>query len=300
LDLKTTPAGLLSATTAKSEEQSAQILVTLAKSLAAIGGVGPGAGLPNKGLSDIFLGISVKESASYIDCGNGMQRPATAKLAPFKFEYIFDPTAKTVKRAIVENGKVVERDLSLSPWAYVESSLCALGADYIFSWQSLGPEVKPEKSDKETDADRWAGLFYRRLLPYKLDIYKGNRVLGGVDLKSLNHLNTVHLELPNASPPELLKCTGTAFAKRDFDTEFKDGLLISHKEERPSEALSIVAIPYDIIKAAISVPADIIPLKVDYRNKETTLIETQTKLLQAQKAYQDALKEKSGGGTPTQ
>jgi hypothetical protein len=309
LNLKTTSAGLLSTTTAKSEEQSAQILVTLAKSIAAAGGLGPSgtgsfalAKLGNSLEKSLTAKGSTEDPASYIACGNGMQRLETDEPDPFTFEYIFDPTAETVTQAIIDCHGVVKQ-ITLSPWKYIESSLCALGADYIFSWQSIGPEVKPKKSDKEANAEGWAGLFYRRLLPYRLDVYKGNRVFDKKTVwerESFTLLKTVHIELPNASPPELLKFTGTAFAKRDFDTEFNDGLLISHKEERPSEALSIVAIPYDIIKAAISVPADIISLKVNYSNQETTLVETQTRLLQAQKAYQDALKEKSGGGTPTQ
>lgn len=315
LDIKTTAAGLLSTTTAKSEEQSAQILVNLAKSIAAAGGVGPG--LAPVG---IMRGYKVSPAkAADIDCGCGMKRSTTAKPAPFKFEYVFDPTADKVTPPIIETSTVVKTDnvtpaigeestvvkkeLSPSPWEYVESSLCALGADYHFVWQSVGPAVKSEESAKETNAEGWAGLFYRRLLPYRLDVYKGIRIGGTHETakwESLSHLKTVPLELPNSSPPELLPLMGTAFARRDFDTEFQNGLLLSHKEERPSEAMSIVAIPYDIIKAIIAVPAEIISLKVNYSSNEKELVEMQTKLLQAQKAYQDALKEKIGGDTPTQ
>lgn len=309
LNLKTTAAGLLSTTTAKSEEQSAQILVSLAQSLAATGVVGPGVA---GSFATVRGGAAVRSTElaklaekyiakQYIDCGHGMKRLATTEPAPFKFEYVFDPTAETVMQAIAGDGKVTM--VQLPPWQYVESSLCALGADYSFLWQSIGPAVKSEEPDKETSAEGWAGLFYRRLLPYRLDIYKGDRVLDKnkqTAWESFSPLKTVQLELPNSSPPELLVLMGTAFAARDFDTEFQDGLLISHKEGRPSEALSVVAIPYDIVKAIVSVPAGIISLKVDYSSKETALVEAQTKLLQAQKAYQDALKEKNRDSTPAQ
>lgn len=302
LNLKTTAAGLLSTTAATAEDQSAQILVTLAKSLAAAGGVVPS--IPPVGImksGKVRRPELPARAAEYIDCGSGMRRLATAEPAPFTFEYVFDPTAETVEEAIAKEGKVTR--VTLPPWQYVESSLCALGADYSFAWQSIGPTAKSEEPAKEANADGWAGLFYRRLLPYRLDVYKGNRVPVENELatwESFSHLKTVQLELPNSSPPELLTLMGTAFARRVFDTEFQEGLLIAHTEERPSEALSVVSIPYDIAKSIVSIPAEIISLKIDYSSKETALVEAQTKLFQAQKAYQDALKEKNGSVTPTQ
>lgn len=279
LELKTTTAGLLSSSAAKSEDQTAQILVSLAQSVAAVAGPVPIGPITTKGSMVRPFGAIAEPPVIEqppLDCGNGFKRPAAAELKPFKFEYVFDPT-RNVIQAVSIKDKLSAVDLS--PWAYLQSSLCALGADYLFDWQSMGPNVASD-IPAEKDNKLWEGLFYRRQLPYRLDVYK----ITTAEQKSSPILSkSLYFELPNASPPELLKIKGSLFASREFGAEFTDGLLVANKEVKPSEALAVVALPYDITKALISVPAEIIQLKVNYSSKAQSLVDAQIK-------YQDTLK----------
>lgn len=278
LELKTTTAGLLSSSAAKSEDQTAQILVSLAQTVAAVAGPVPIGPITTMGLGwplGVIAEPPVVEQPP-LDCGNGFKRSAAAELKPFKFEYVFDPTRNVIQAVSIKDKL---SPVELSPWAYLQSSLCALGADYLFDWKSMGPNVASD-IPAEKDNKLWEGLFYRRQLPYRLDVYK----ITTAEQKSSPILSkSLYFELPNASPPELLKIKGSLFASREFGAEFTDGLLVANKEVKPSEALAVVALPYDITKALISVPAEIIQLKVDYSSKAQSLVDAQIK-------YQDTLK----------
>lgn len=289
LDLKTNAAGLISNVTAKAEDKTADILVTLAQSIAARGTGGAQARVP---MNFEPLGSVPKGE---ISCEGRFKRLKDYALRPFKFELIFDPTLnkyieKTPRRS---NGST---ETSLSPWEYISASLCAKGADYVFDWQPLGvPMVlaaqgKGDAPDQgDANDNKSDGIFYRRLLPYRLNIYTGIRNDNG-EVESLISTKALAFDLPNGSHPELLKLKAGFFVTTDFLTEFQDGVLVSHKEERPSEALAIVKIPYDIVKALISIPAEILSLKVNYSTKEAALIDARTAVLKSQKALDDAEK----------
>jgi len=333
LDLKTNTAGLLTNSTAKAEDQSAQILVSLAQSIAARGG---GAiDLANRYFEGRFssnvLGAKfiyqatdpiqndtkderdrlLKSSAPTIDCGNGLSRPESLELTPFRLDLIFDPTEDRYSFVSLQRGKAVQ--VESTPWSYLESALCAQGADYAFRWN--GPEFTNEgtepQASQESKNGKWPGLFYRRNLLHSLIAYKGQRFRDvafvppatfGADGKpgailsgrvitswgSLTPLRSMTFDLPNSSPTELLKVTSGAFSTTEHVTEFQDGVLVAHKEERPSELLSVAKIPYDVAKALIKIPAEILSLKVDYSSKEAALIDAQTAILAAKKALKEA------------
>lgn len=309
IEIKTTPAGLLSTNNVKASEQSAQILISLAQSLSAAAAAGtiPGysfglsgwSHVPGSGSSsphrDSLIKMNVPADTA-IDCGNGMTRRALDAPAPFRFEYVFNPTVESVTQTIAKNGQLSTEQLN--PWAYLESALCALGADYRFEWQPLNTRVAAiSPPELDNDSESWSGLLYRRALPYRMNLYRGERQVTPSDLqtvwKSFAPIKTLQFELPNESPPELLDINGGSFSMRTFGSEFTDGMLVAHAEERPSEALQIVSIPYQVIKAAISIPAEIISLKVDFSSKEAALVDAQAKLIQSEKALAEASKPNS-------
>lgn len=79
------------------------------------------------------------------------------------------------------------------------------------------------------------------------------------------------------------------FVEKTTTIDFEGGLLKQVDITKPSEALEIVSLPVEILKAIVAIPAELIQLKIDTTNKEKTLldaqsshIETQLKLLEAQ------------------
>jgi hypothetical protein len=73
----------------------------------------------------------------------------------------------------------------------------------------------------------------------------------------------------------------SAFVKTVNDVQFTDGAIVNWTAERPSEFLEIVRLPVKIATAVISVPAQLISLKVDYSTKDKSLIEAQRQQIKA-------------------
>lgn len=299
--IKTTDAGLLSTSTGSSDDQSAQIIVALAQSLVA-SGVGGATRIGSSSTSILSSRTSSDGKGSadaIVNCGDGVTRKQSEPAKPFRFEYTFDPSSIGVNRRKITNLGIVESG-NVNPWQYIESVLCGKGADYSFEWKALLANVSAmEPKSKKNNSKEFGGLFYRRTLPYRLEIYSGERksispLQGGngvsekLEWLSFYPIKALSFELPNESPPELLQISGGAFSAVDYDTEFSNGILISHKEDRPSEILKVVAIPYDIVKALISVPAEILSLKIDYSSKEASLIDAERKIIESRDALDES------------
>lgn len=63
----------------------------------------------------------------------------------------------------------------------------------------------------------------------------------------------------------------SAFVKREDSITLKDGYLLSHKLVRPSSYAGFASIPVDIAKAIVSIPAQLISIKIDSTKSQTTL-----------------------------
>ena len=77
----------------------------------------------------------------------------------------------------------------------------------------------------------------------------------------------------------------TAFGKRTNDIKIQDGLIIDNHIVNPSSAEGFVSIPIDIAKAIVSIPAQIIKVKID---NTTKLKDLEDKNLQLEKAILDS------------
>jgi hypothetical protein len=88
--------------------------------------------------------------------------------------------------------------------------------------------------------------------------------------------------VPDSSQVFALPMEARAFTKTVLNTTFKDGMLLDHQIDRPSQMAAIVRLPVDLLKAVLSVPAEIIKLRVDYQSESASLVEARTKLLKAQ------------------
>ena len=81
------------------------------------------------------------------------------------------------------------------------------------------------------------------------------------------------------------------FATNEYEFEFKSGLLTRYKAVTPNELLSIFGMFPRAAKAIVSVPADIIKLKLDYSSSEESYYKAQQAAFEARQAYEKAVAE---------
>jgi hypothetical protein len=141
-----------------------------------------------------------------------------------------------------------------------------------------------ENDTKEKKIAKCQGLYYRRNLPYTLTVEKV------VDEENLP-IHTTVMMFPNG-PINCLPFKASRFVKTVHDVEFTNGMLTSWHLNRPSEGLELIKIPVKMAKAIVSVPAEIIQLRVNLATEESNLIEsqqTQIKALEALRALQESI-----------
>jgi hypothetical protein len=66
--------------------------------------------------------------------------------------------------------------------------------------------------------------------------------------------------------------------------KFTNGVMSSVDLSKPSEVLGCLDIPLQIAKAFTSIPSELLTLKINQTNQETSLLKAQTDLLKAQTA----------------
>jgi hypothetical protein len=129
-----------------------------------------------------------------------------------------------------------------------------------------------------------SGIYYR--LPRAFTL-----VLGTDD--RYREAAEVDIIVPDPTPGAVsaLDIARTIAVRRVTTIDFENGLLKSVSLNKPSEALELTAVPYEIIKAVAALPAELIQLKVDYSSKETALAEARKKQAVAEQALLDLLKQ---------
>ncbi len=168
----------------------------------------------------------------------------------------------------------------------------------------------PVKIDKKKG--RYAGLFYRRAIPYTVEILedpeqkmeicriiKSNPSAPKVQIKRIqNELEKRAAQIPTSQskqvlmtaggPIALLKFDAGPFVTTDLQATFKQGVLLESSETRPSEGVGFTMIPLNALRAVGetvgSIVNNILPIKIDYTNKNRELIEAETELQKAKQA----------------
>lgn len=118
-----------------------------------------------------------------------------------------------------------------------------------------------------------AGLFYRTPVPVVLSIESK------VDDTVSETAHASVLMIPQAGPTSYIPFKSAAFVKTVDDVTFENGILTSWTHDRPSELLSLAGLPVAVAKALLSVPAELITLKVDYSSAEEALAAQQVSLI---------------------
>lgn len=116
------------------------------------------------------------------------------------------------------------------------------------------------------------GLLYRQPGVYEVKV-KG--------LPNDNLLRVERVTLAQGGQVGFVSFPKSGFAKIEYDIGFTKGALTKHKLTRPSEVLGIVSLLPNALKAIFAIPTELIQLKVDYSSTETSLIEQQKALIEA-------------------
>ncbi len=125
---------------------------------------------------------------------------------------------------------------------------------------------------------RGGGLFYRSAVPVGVIIEQCDAPLqSNVCTSNWQPVDAALVSLPQAGPVSFIPMRSSAFVKTVNDVTFVDGSVSSWTADRPSEVLEIVRLPVRVLTALISVPAQILSLRVDYSSKQEAFAAYQRK-----------------------
>lgn len=308
-DLKTSVNGLLSNVDGTITDQSAEILVALAQSAAAVGSP-----IPDFGSAEIAV-ASRSQTFDFFPYAGGDLEPIVLDPSPCDFDWkeveltrVIDParedswtqylgqvnklagvgvnqqkwSAKKQARCFAEvdadaRAKCVERVVSPQPITFTYKAVAEEPTSFSNGQENLesteGHEYSCGSSSSEAKSKCASGLYFRRELPLSLRIEDVGKEAG-----------RFFLMLPNHSGADFLPLPASAFATTTQKVGFTDGILVSLDSERPSELLTVAAVPWKIAAATIGVLSQIIQFRVDYATSEVTLIKQQTEALEAMQA----------------
>jgi len=130
------------------------------------------------------------------------------------------------------------------------------------------------------------GLLYR--VPTSVETKIKSKDVLGCELKSAQVAASSVVVVPDSSFSYLMPTKAGAFTTSKLTYAFKDGMPIEYNIERPSEVASIMSLPVQIAKALISIPAEILTLRVNHDTQANALIAAKTAEMNAQVAQLEA------------
>jgi hypothetical protein len=146
------------------------------------------------------------------------------------------------------------------------------GSYAYYRLEVSGADGQSTGGHSHTSADtNGDGLFYRRNLPHTLTAYSAEPHGGD------NPLVLLLFEMPNSSPTEFIGYPNGPLTESKYTIAFENGMLTSYKAERPSELLAGLNLPLDVVKAFLSVPAELLTLRINNltKQKELTAMEVE-------------------------
>ncbi|WP_397422750.1 hypothetical protein [Phenylobacterium sp.] len=287
--LKVTPAGLLSSTNVVAADRTADIIVEAAGALAGVGGFGgPGAPMaPNAANPPVPCAklpktlIRIFDPTSTADGGSSYQ-PIERRVAPRQSKV--DDAADTFEPQL-EDGPPAQpsADIVRAAGEVEDTNQELRNAKFPFRIKVVLPSVGaagPVARGDTYGAVAQGALFYRSPTPVMIRLEQ-EAIPGCASDSCWQPIDMAFVALPQAGPTSFIPMNSSAFVKTVNDVQFTDGAIVNWTAERPSEFLEIVRLPVKIATAVISVPAQLISLKVDYSTKDKSLIEAQRQQIKA-------------------
>lgn len=262
-------AGLFTTANVIAADRTGDILVEIASAFAGLGG---GAGNPLA-----FEGSP--KPASPAECGK----------LPTKFAYRLDPSDPDALTKTNDELKEAGFPFRLQVPTMADSYTIVDARSEIFDRQrvvgkpSSGNEHRYELGEALRHQGTNGALFYRTALPQTIIL---RQCESGTDC-SPDGADTVPIEatitmLPQIGPISYIPMRSSAFVKTVDDVVFDNGMLVSWNASRPSEILEIVRLPVKILKSVVSVPAEIVRLRIDLSDQQKGLAASQQAQIAAQ------------------
>jgi hypothetical protein len=132
---------------------------------------------------------------------------------------------------------------------------------------------------REPVAPNTPGVLYRPRQTYMISVYQGSRRSGQWRLT-----RRVDAALENLSPVISVGISRAIFARRNAALIFDDGVLRTVCVAKTSEIENFVAIPFEISRSLVALPAQIVQVKVNRIAKETDLANVESLYIQTQAA----------------
>lgn len=195
-------------------------------------------------------------------------QPDVSECKPYKVSLVFDPSDP------VETAAQLSKLASKTPGFIV----------HVGSVSSNALPAPPAEPSKPTvphcPGGTCSGLYYR--VPTTIDTHLESQQLSNCEINSAPVAYSAPVVVPDSRYTYLMPTRAGAFTTSKLTFAFKDGMPVDYSIEQPSEIASIASIPVQIAKALISVPAEMLQLRVNHDTQANALINARTAELQAQ------------------
>lgn len=247
LELKTTPGGLLTGGSGKSEGNLDEIIVAAFQAFASVSPL-------KEGLKTAF---PLEKKVSAIQPEDPCLQPEEKS---YSAEFSFD--SESIKN-LANNMK--------------QQGFC-----YRLSWQvadSLTKANEVQLPEKECTDGCVGGLLYPRQIRVGLKVTEHNE----------SNYQILYADVIDRRSVAYIPLDASMFATNDYEYEFNNGLLTRYKSVTPNEFVGFFSMIPAAGKALLSIPAEILQLKIDYSSKEEGYYKAQQTLMEARLAYEEAL-----------
>lgn len=270
LKIQTTESGLIKSLSSTSTDRAGDVAVEIAKAAAKVAKLIAGFPIPSGG--------EVVQAADLPMCPE------------FKKRYYVDPSDPVEVERL--QGQLVQEANGVRLVVEDLTTPCTVG-EMIESKNASGATVKTECGDPKGKIDlsgRPRGLLNRRSVPFKV-------TLSTPDGAPIDQAVSIVTAVPDSRTDALMSLESGLFVTRTYGAEFTDGALTRFDQNKPSEVYGGAMIPNRVLSEIVSIPTDLLQLKVDYSTKDRTLVENQKALLEAQQAVQAIQQQMSPGAT---
>lgn len=195
---------------------------------------------------------------------------------PTRYAHRLDPADSTAVHAL--NAALRERDF---PYQLEMPSMSA--PRNPGDTDKVNPQSRMLPNDLVVrDRGRNGVLFYRTALPQTVVLRQCNSgTQCQVDSGSTPVEATV-IMLPQVGPLSYIPMRSSFLVKTTDDVVFDNGMITSWNANRPSELAEVVRLPVRVLKSIVSIPAELVKLRVDLADQQKGLAASQQSQIEAQ------------------
>lgn len=195
---------------------------------------------------------------------------------------LVDIAKEAAKISILAEGEKIVYEAKFDPFDRLESArvkrdLRAFNCSFeLLRISGYEQDLSKTVVTRETGPDRIHGIAFRPVFAYNLHLRNEGMPAS---------LQTVLL--PNQAEVMSLPVTRAAFVKKVTTLGFDHGILTDVHISKPSEVLGFLEIPFGIAKAIVSIPAELVQLRIDTTKSNTELLDAQKAGIEAQRALDE-------------